>query len=74
MTWAGRVGSMGGKKTFIKGFGEKTYGKHRLDDLGIDGRIILKLTFKNWNGGTDCIDLAQDMDRRRTLVNAVMNF
>jgi len=54
------------------GFGGKTYGKHRLEDLGIEERIILKWTFKNWNGGTDCIDLAQDLDRRRTLVNAVM--
>ena len=44
-----------------------------LEDLGIEGRIILKLTFKNWNGGTDCIDLAQDTDRRWTLVNAVLN-
>jgi len=42
---------MGGKTTFIKGFGGKTHGKHRLEDLGIEERIILKWTFKNWNEG-----------------------
>jgi hypothetical protein len=40
-----------------------------LDDLGVDGRIILKWNFKKW----DEIDLAQDRDRWRTLVNEVMN-
>jgi hypothetical protein len=47
---------------------------YHLEDLGIDGRIILKLTFSTvgW-GSTDWIDLVQDRDRWRTLVNAVMN-
>jgi len=43
-----------------------------LEDLGVDGRIILKLTFKERDGGIDRIDLAQDRDRRPSLVNAVM--
>jgi hypothetical protein len=34
-----------------------------LEDLGIDGRIILKWTFKNWNESINLIDLAQDRDR-----------
>jgi hypothetical protein len=46
-----------------------------LEDLGVDGRIILKLIFKKCNGGggMDWIDLAQDSERWRDLVNAVLN-
>jgi len=43
------------------------------EDPGVDGSIILKWIFGKWNGGMVCIDLAQDRDRRRALVNAVMN-
>jgi hypothetical protein len=43
-----------------------------LGDPGVDGRI-LKWIFKKWDGGMDWIELAQDRDRCRTLVNAVMN-
>jgi hypothetical protein len=44
-----------------------------LGDPGVDGRIILKWIFKKWNGVMDWIELAQDRDRWRALVNAVMN-
>jgi hypothetical protein len=44
-----------------------------LGDLGVDGRIMLKWIFKAWDGGMDWIDLAQDRDRWRAVVNAVMN-
>jgi len=44
-----------------------------LDDLGIDGRIILKGILKKWNGGMDWFDLSQDRDRWWALVNVVMN-
>jgi hypothetical protein len=44
-----------------------------LGDPGVDGRIILKLIFKKWDWGMDWIELAQDRDRWRALVNAVMN-
>ena len=43
-----------------------------MKDLGVDGKIILKLIFKIWDG-VDWIDLAQDMDGWQSLVNSVLN-
>jgi hypothetical protein len=44
-----------------------------LGDPGVDRRIILKCIFKKLKGGMDWIDLAEDRDRWRAVVNAVMN-
>jgi hypothetical protein len=44
-----------------------------LEDLGVDESIILKWIFKKWDGGMDWIDMAQDRDRWRAVVSAVMN-
>ena len=45
-----------------------------MKDPGVNGRIILKLIIEKWDGGgMDWIDLAQDRDRWRAVVNAVMN-
>jgi hypothetical protein len=41
-----------------------------LEDLGLVGRIRLKGTFKTWDGGMDWIDVAEDRDRWRIVVNA----
>jgi len=51
----------------------KPEGKNHLEDPGIDGRIILRWTFRKWDGGggTDWIDLTED--RQLALVNAAMN-
>jgi hypothetical protein len=65
----------------IQGRGEGAYrvlvGKPKerdhLDDPGMDGRIILRWIFRNWNGGDiDWIVLAQDRDRLQALVNVVI--
>ena len=45
-----------------------------LEDSGVNGRIILKMIFKKWGGDMDWIDLAENRDRWRALVNSVMNF
>jgi hypothetical protein len=47
--------------------------KNRLKNLGVDGRIILKCIFEKWVDSVEWIDLAQDRDRWRAVVNEVMN-
>jgi hypothetical protein len=48
--------------------------RDHLADPGVDGVIILRWIFRKWDvGGMDWIELAQDTDRWRELVNAVMN-
>jgi hypothetical protein len=49
--------------------------EEHLEDLGVDGRIVLNLIFPEvcWRG-KDWIDQAQNMYRWRAVVNAVMNF
>jgi len=45
-----------------------------LKRLGVDERIILRWIFRKWDGGgLHWIGLAQDRDRWRALVIAVMN-
>ena len=44
-----------------------------LEDTGVEDGIILKRIFDKWDGGIDCIDVAQDRDMWRAVVNEVMN-
>jgi hypothetical protein len=46
----------------------------QLEDPGVNGRIILKWIFERLDGGIGWIDLAQDRERWRALVNTVMTF
>ena len=52
--------------------GDLREGDH-LEDLGVGGSIILKQVFMTWHGGMDRINVAQDRDRCRALLKAVMN-
>ena len=47
--------------------------RDHLGDPGVDGRIILRWIFREWDVRMDWIELAQNRDRWRALVNAVMN-
>ena len=47
--------------------------RDHLNDLDVNGRIILKLIFKKGWGGMEWIDVAQDRKRQQALANAVMN-
>jgi hypothetical protein len=45
-----------------------------LEDPDVDGRVVLQWILEKWDcGRMDWIDLIQDRDRRRALVNTVMN-
>jgi hypothetical protein len=44
------------------------------EELGVDGRIISDWIFGKESGKLDWIHLAQDNDKWRAIVNAVMNF
>ena len=48
--------------------------RDHMGDPSVDGRITLRWIFTKWDeGGMDWIELAQDRDRWRALVNVVMN-
>ena len=74
MRWAGNVASMGERRGVYRVLVEKPEGKRppgrkrrrREDNIKIDFHKV-------GYGGMDWIDLAQDRDRWKTLVNAVMN-
>jgi len=69
MRWAGHVARMG-EESLGPWWGNRREG-NQWGDLGVDGWIIL-----GWGVGCgymDWIGLAEDRDRWRTLVSAVMN-
>jgi hypothetical protein len=45
--------------------------RDHFEDGKLDWSIILQRIFQKWNGGMDWIDLAQERDRRRVVVNEV---
>jgi hypothetical protein len=75
MRWAGHVARLGEKRNAYRLLvgnpeGTRPLGRPRrrwVDNIKMDLREI------GWDGG-DWIDLAQDRDQRRALMNTVMNF
>ena len=48
--------------------------RDHLEESGVDGRVILKWVFEKWDeGGMEWIALAQNREKWRGLVTAVMN-
>jgi len=48
--------------------------RDHLEELSIDERIILKWIFKLQDGRVEWMDLAQDRNKWRALVNTMMSF
>jgi hypothetical protein len=53
----------------------KPEGRRPFEDLGVDGRIILKCILKKirWERSVDWIDLAKDTKKLQVVVNAAIN-
>jgi hypothetical protein len=64
----GACGTYGGEERFWWGDLRE---RDEFEGLCVDGRTILKLIFKKWDGGMDWIDLARDWP---AVSNTVMNF
>jgi len=67
----GACSKYGGRGVAYTGFWRGSLRERdHLEGPGVDGRIILRWIFRMWDVG---IELAQDRDRWRALVNAAMN-
>ena len=74
MGWAGHVARMGRGEACTGFWWGNLRERDHWGDPGTDGRIILRWILRKRDvGGMDWIELAQDMDRWRALVSAVMN-
>ena len=63
---------IGDRRGEYSGLVERPEGKNHLEDLGVDGNIILNWNTRNEMRGMDWINLDNDRDRRRELMDEVM--
>jgi hypothetical protein len=71
--WAGHVARMGEGRNVYRVVVGKPEGKDHWKDQGVDGRMGSKWILGRLVGGVEWVHLAQDRDRWRAVVNAVMN-
>ena len=74
MIWAGHVARTGREDVHVVFGWETLRGEDHLEDPGIDGKRLLKCILEKLDGGINWIDLNQDRDRWRAVVNEIMNF
>jgi hypothetical protein len=74
MRWEEHAARMGRREVYISFWWENLRERDYLEDPGVGGKIILRWVFRMWDeGGMGWIDLVQDRDMWRELVNGVMN-
>jgi len=69
--WAGHVECMGRRELYTGLWWGNLRERDHLGDPGVDWKIILRWIFRKWD--VDWIELAQDWDGWRPLVNAIIN-
>jgi hypothetical protein len=73
LRWAGHVARMGGKERCGQGFGGRAERRRPLGRPRRKWEDNIKMDLQEVGWGVNWIELAQDRDRWRALVNAVMN-
>jgi hypothetical protein len=73
MWWAGHVARIGEERKSYNVFVGNTKERDRSEDRGVDGRMVSKLILGRLGAGIEWIQLAQDIDRWRALLNTAMN-
>jgi hypothetical protein len=64
-------GTYGEEEWWLHGFSVEIW--EHSEDLGVDGRIILKWMFKAQDGGVDWIDLGRETDKRLSFLTRLVS-